>query len=88
MRTVDTLNVYTVPDFNIRAAMEIEDKKTATTMELPLKVSVGRYNNSTRKSSFSRTTMGDWDVTIYAQKSVYGKDPETGRYKTTYERTP
>nr|UGK56555.1 hypothetical protein [Escherichia coli] len=27
MRTVDTLNVYTVPDFNIRAAMEIEDKK-------------------------------------------------------------
>lgn len=39
MRTVDTLNVYTVPDFNIRAAMEIEDKKTATTMELPLKVS-------------------------------------------------
>ncbi|TRS62593.1 hypothetical protein DNP22_24590, partial [Salmonella enterica subsp. enterica serovar Panama] len=69
MRTVDTLNVYTVPDFNIRAAMEIEDKKTATTMELPLKVSVGRYNNSTRKSSFSRTTMGDWDVTIYAQKS-------------------
>ena len=88
MRTADTLNVYTVPDFSIRATMEVEDKKTATTMELPLKVSVGRYNNSTRKSSFSRTTMGDWDVTIYAQKSIYGKDPETGRFKTTYERTP
>jgi hypothetical protein len=49
MRTADTLNVYTVPDFSIRATMEVEDKKTATTMELPLKVSVGRYNNSTQK---------------------------------------
>lgn len=88
MRTADTLNVYTVPDFNIRASMEVVDKKTATTMELPLKVSVGRYSNATRKSSFSRTTMGDWDVIIYAQKSVYAKDPETGRFKTTYERTP
>ncbi|RRB47205.1 hypothetical protein, partial [Escherichia coli] len=48
---------------------------------------VGRYNNSTRKSAFDRKTMGEWDVTIYSQKSVYGKDPETGRYKTTYERT-
>ncbi|MGV7963802.1 IncHI-type conjugal transfer protein RSP [Photorhabdus tasmaniensis] len=87
LRSTDRLNVYTVPDFNIRAAMEIDDKKTATTLEVPLKVTVGRYNNSTRKSAFDRSTMGEWDVTIYSQKSVYGKDPETGRYKTTYERT-
>ncbi len=28
--------------------------------------------------------MGRHDILA---KSVYGKDPETGRYKTTYERT-
>ncbi|HIC4599577.1 TPA: IncHI-type conjugal transfer protein RSP [Salmonella enterica subsp. enterica serovar Schwarzengrund] len=87
LRTTDTLNVYTVPVFNIRASMEVDDRKTATSLEVPLKVTVGRYNNSTRKSAFDRKTMGEWDVTIYSQKSVYGKDPETGRYKTTYERT-
>lgn len=86
LKTTDTLNVYTVPDFNIRAAMKIDDKKTATTMELPLVVNVGRYSNTTRTSAFDRKTMGNWDVTIYSQKSVYGKDPETGRFKTTYER--
>ncbi len=68
--------------------MEVDDRKTATSLEVPLKVTVGRYNNSTHvKSAFDRKTMGEWDVTIYSQKSVYGKDPETGRYKTTYERT-
>ncbi|EBG2148463.1 hypothetical protein FIP36_17105 [Salmonella enterica] len=87
LKTNDTLNIYTVPDFNIRAAMKVDDKKTATTMELPVTVNVGRYSNSTRSSAFDRSTMGEWDVTIYSQKSVYGKDPETGRYKTTYERT-
>lgn len=88
LRTKDTLNIYTVPDFNIRAAMTIDDKKIATTMDLPITVNLGRYSNATRKSTFDRVNMGDWDVTIYSQKSVYGKDPVTGRYKTTYERTP
>lgn len=66
--------------------MKIDDKKTATTMELPLVVNVGRYSKHSRTSAFDRKTMGNWDVTIYSQKSVYGKDPETGRFKTTYER--
>lgn len=88
LQTKDTLNIYTVPDFNIRASMTIDDKKIATTMELPINVHLGRYSNATRKSTFDRVNMGDWDVTIYSQKSVYGRDPVTGRYKTTYERTP
>ncbi|MCV5760856.1 hypothetical protein OFN40_27140, partial [Escherichia coli] len=32
LRTTDTLNVYTVPDFNIRASMEVDDRKTATSL--------------------------------------------------------
>ncbi|MFP1497973.1 hypothetical protein ACLB1Q_34530 [Escherichia coli] len=62
--------------------MEV-DNQNGRHLEVPAKVTVGRYNNSTRKSAFDRKTMGEWDVTIYSQKSVYGKDPETGRYKTT-----
>lgn len=87
LHTKDTLNVYTVPDFNIRTSLKVEDKKTATGMTLPLKASVGRYSNDTRSSKFDRVNMGDWDVTIYAQKSIYAKDPVSGRFKTTYERT-
>lgn len=84
--TLDTLNVYTVPDFNIKASMKVDEKKTATGLEMPLVVSVGRYSNDIRASRFDRKIMGDWDVTVYSQKSIYGIDPVSGRYKTTYER--
>lgn len=35
LRTTDTLNVYTVPDFNIRASMEVDDRKQPHLLKCP-----------------------------------------------------
>ncbi|NRN29029.1 hypothetical protein [Photorhabdus heterorhabditis] len=87
LHTQDILNVYTVPDFNIMTYLKVDDKKTATGLKLPLTINIGRYKNDCRCTKFVRSDMGEWDVTVYAQKSIYAIDHETGRYKTTYERT-
>ncbi|CRY84277.1 hypothetical protein [Yersinia intermedia] len=87
LQTNSSLNVYTVPDFNIRTYMKVDDKKTATGLSMALNVNIGRYKNDCRCTAFDRAEMGLWDVVIYAQKSDYVKDPDTGKYHTVYERT-
>nr|QHJ90672.1 hypothetical protein [Escherichia coli] len=79
IKTTDTLNVYTVPDFNIRASMEVDDRKQPHLLSA-LKGTVGRYNNSTRKSAFDRKTMGEWDVT-YTRKKCIRQRSRNSRYK-------
>lgn len=80
--------VYTVPDKNIRASIKAESRDTATGLEFPVKVSVGKYTNSCRCTKFDRATMGDWDVQFFTETKTYTKNADTGRYETIVNRTP
>lgn len=80
--------VYTVPDKNIRASIKAESRDTATGLEFPVTVSVGKYTNACRCTKFDRTTMGDWDVQFFTETKTYTKNADTGRYETIVNRTP
>ncbi len=82
------LKVYTVPNFGIRAYMKVEERKSATSLKVPVSVNIGQWNNSCNCTLYDASTMGNWDVVVYKVTSKWVTDQETGKDVSVSERTP
>lgn len=88
IKSSSILKVYTVPNFSIRAYMKVEERKSATSLKVPVSVNIGQWNNSCSCTLYDEKTMGNWDVVVYKVTSKWVTDAETGKDYSVSERTP
>lgn len=88
IKSSSVLKVYTVPNFSIRAYMKVAERKSATSLKVPVSVNIGQWNNSCNCTLYDASTMGQWDVVVYKVTSKWVTDEETGKDVSVTERTP
>jgi hypothetical protein len=68
--------------------MKVEERKSATSLKVPVSVNIGQWNNSCSCTLYDEKTMGNWDVVVYKVTSKWVTDAETGKDYSVSERTP